>query len=333
MRIALFAADDFSIQLCRYLAGEHMLACLVTQPDKPRGRGGKVSKLPVRIEAETHNVPVFIPDSLNDENFKTEFKAIGADIPVVAAYGLFIPKWIRDWNPFPCINVHPSILPRWRGADPIRSAVMAGDAKSGVSLHFTKRKIDTGDVIATSTEYDIDANQTFDELKSVVSEIAVMLVRDFLNKLASVNISDEKSTKGHSGENAIRELFNCTTQDDSNATYSHKLDKPMMWINWDKPSRDVHNLIRALSSNPGARTGNQQKPLKILRSELVEEIEPAVPAMPGEITSVSRDSLVVSCSDGLIRLVSLQPSGKRVMDAADFINGYRVKPGTKITNY
>jgi len=332
MRVALFAADDFSIQLCRYLAGENMLACLVTQPDKPRGRGGKVSKLPVMIEAEKHNVPVFIPDTLKDENFKTEFKSIGADIPIIAAYGLFIPKWIRGWNPFPCINVHPSILPRWRGADPIRSAVMAGDTKTGVALHFTKKKIDTGDVIVTSDEYDIDANQTFDELKSALSEIAVTLASDFLNKLAPVNISDYKSSKGHSGENAIRELFNCTTQDDSIATYSQKLDKPMMWINWDKPSRDVHNLIRALSLRPGARTGNPQKPLKILRSEMVEESESAVPAMPGEITTASRDSLVVSCSDGLIRLVSLQPAGKRIMDAADFINGYRVKPGTNITN-
>lgn len=338
MRVALFAADDFSLPLCKYLADKNMLACLVTQPDKPRGRGCQVGCLPVGIEADKCGVPIFQPKSLKDDGFKNDLKSIGAEIPIVAAYGLFIPKWIRNWNPYPCINVHPSILPRWRGADPVRSAILAGDNETAVTLHFTERSIDTGDIILESEKLEINSNKTFHELKLDLAQVAVKLVDEFLQKLDNSIIPDSDSSGSHPGKTAIRELFNCTAQDESLVTFSQKLEKPMMWINWDMPSREINNLIRGLSKTPGARTGNPQKPLRILRADTIDKfdsvaMESKPDSTPGEIIYASNNKLLVKCSDGLIRIITLQPADKREMSAGDFINGYRVKAGDKITNF
>ncbi|MFH1514310.1 MAG: methionyl-tRNA formyltransferase [bacterium] len=329
MRVALFVADDFSLPLCNYLANENLLACLVTQPDRPRGRGKKIEKLPVREVGDKCGAPVLTPTSLNDENFKAEFEKIEIDIPLVSAYGLYIPKWIRDWQPFPCINVHPSLLPRWRGAAPVRRTLMAGDTKTGVVLHFTERKMDTGDIIMVSGDYEIDINQNHEELRDALSYESVNLVRDFLEKLQNLPVNEIEKTTGHSGQTRIRNSFDCRKQDDNLATLAPKVQKSETVINWELSAMEIHNMIRALSPAPGASTGNSQRPLKILKSEPVGFC--GIAAL-GEIISDTGE-LVAACGSGAIRLILFKPAGKNAIDAVDFLNGYRVKKGDLISNF
>ena len=329
MRVALFAADDFSLPLCNYLAGENLLACLVTQPDRPRGRGKRIDKLPVRKVSEKCGAPVLTPTSLKDENFRSEFENFEIDIPLVSAYGLFIPKWIRNWQPYPCVNVHPSLLPRWRGAAPVRRTLMAGDTKTGVMLHFTVKKIDCGDIIMVSRGYEIDINHNHEELRGVLSEAAVNLVGEFIEKLQSISVNEFDRSAKRPGEMAIRNSFDTVEQAEIGVTYAPKIEKDEIFINWDFPAMQIHNVIRALSPAPGAKTGDTQRPLKILKSIPVENSDEG---KPGEIISITPE-LVVSCGSGVIQLNELKPAGKKTMDAVDFVNGYRVKKGDLISNF
>ena len=330
MRVALFAADDIAIPLCRFLIAENMLACLVTQPDKPRGRGKKTVPLPIRAEAAGSGSKVIVPSSLKSDDFKSEFRSINPDIPLVFAYGLFIPKWIRNWKPFPCVNVHPSLLPRWRGPDPVRGAILAGDKETGITLHFTEKKMDAGDIILVSETVPITEDQTYSTLRSILSEKALIKTKEFLEALTEIEAQGTVGNGEHSGKLLIREKFNCKKQDESEITHTSKIAKSDTWIDWNKSATEIHNQIRGLSDNPGARTGNVQKPLKVLQSRWLTDQNTGEDASPGECLEITDDAIVIKCGEGKLMLLLLQPAGKRTMNARDFVNGYRIKPGDNL---
>jgi methionyl-tRNA formyltransferase len=332
MRVAFFAADDFAIPLLRHLARRSILCCLVTQPDKPRGRGLKTSPLPIRSEAEKLGIDVLIDESLKSDKFRTGFASLKADIPIVAAFSLYIPKWIRNWNPFPCINVHPSILPGWRGADPVRRTIIEGDTKTGVTLHFTEKKMDTGDIIMMSPEMNIGQDITYLEMRDRLSFEAVTLVDNFLERLSGIELS-ELQDEDHPGKTAIRHLFNAYPQDDSKATFAGKLGKNELWIDWDRKAIEIHNLVRGLSPDPSARTGNPSNPLKILKTRFIEDPMASRLDSPGGILEAYGDILTVACGKDKIRLIEIQPAGRKALSAKDFLNGYRLKPGDNIRNF
>jgi methionyl-tRNA formyltransferase len=332
MRVAFFAADNFAIPLLRHLAERGILCCLVTQPDKPRGRGLKTSPLPIRSEAEKLGIDVLIDESLKSDKFRTEFLSLKADIPIVAAFSLYIPKWIRNWNPFPCINVHPSILPRWRGADPVRRTIIEGDSKTGVTLHFTEKKMDTGDIITISPEIKIDQDITYLEMRDRLSFEAVTLVDNFLERISGIELSDLQEAD-HPGREAIKRMFNTYSQDDSETTFAAKLTKNELWIDWDKKAIEIHNLVRGLSPDPSARTGNPSTPLKILKTMFIEDPMASKLDSPGGILEANGDILTIACGKDKIRIIEIQPAGRKAISAKDFLNGYRLKPGDNIRNF
>lgn len=333
MRVAFFAADNFAIPLLRHLAERGTLCCLVTQPDKPRGRGLKTSPLPIRSEAEKLGIDVLIDESLKSDKFRTAFTALKVDIPIVAAFSLYIPKWIRNWSPFPCINVHPSILPRWRGADPVRRTIIEGDSKTGVTLHFTEKKMDTGDIIMMSPEMKIDQDITYLEMREKLSSESVTLVDNFLERLSGVELSESQEDTNHPGKAAIGSLFNSYPQDDLKATFAGKLTKNEPWIDWDQKAIEIHNLVRGLSPDPSARTGNPSHPLKILKTRFIEDPMASSLDSPGGILESDGDMLTIACGKDKIRIIEVQPAGRKAMSVKDFLNGYRLKPGDNIRNF
>jgi methionyl-tRNA formyltransferase len=333
MRVALFAADDIALPLFRSLAKTNQLACLITQPDKPRGRGKKIVPLPISEEAMSLGVKVLAPTSLKSAGFIDALKSIKIDIPIVFAYGLYIPEWIRNWNPFPCINVHPSLLPRWRGPDPVRSSIMNGDTETSVTIHFTEKTIDTGNIICVSEKTQIGPDTTYDQLKSNLSEVSKNLIDEFLERISRLDINPCENKDSHPGKKALTAEFNCIAQDESKATFSKKIEKMDLWIDWSKTSRVVHNHIRALSENPGARTGSLEKSLKILFTSIHEPLQVIEGSKPSDIISIESDYIVVACGEGSIKIHEVQPSGKKKMTARDFVNGYRIKINDSIVEF
>ena len=322
MRVALFAADYFAVPLCEALIESKDLAVLVTQPDKPSGRGRVSTPMPVREIAEKANIPVCTPESLKDPDFKAQFEEINPQIPIVAAYGEYIPSWIRDWHPFPCINVHPSLLPRWRGADPIRAAIINGDPKTGVTIHFTERKLDSGDILVRF-ETRILPDETYNQLRDFLALASVGLIKNLLARLMEISVRALAGLEEFPSKETIGRILQVSKQNEKNATYAPKLEKDSWWIDWEKDGQTVHNLIRGLSPDPGARTGPKDKPLIILRTSLMENMS----GEPGCVVKANRDGLWVAAGTGVISIISLQPSGKRIMNAPDYINGYRPKIG------
>ena len=322
MRVALFAADYFAVPLCEALIESGDLACLVTQPDKPSGRGRVTMPMPVREMVEKAKIPVCTPESLKDDDFKTAFEEINPQISIVAAYGEYIPSWIRNRHPFPCVNVHPSLLPRWRGADPIRAAIITGDTKAGVTLHFTEKKMDSGDILS-QFETRILPDETYNQLRDFLALASVGLVKNLLARLLEISIKALAGLEEFPSKEKISTILQSTKQNEKNITFAPKLEKESWWIDWKKDGQTVHNLIRGLSPDPGARTGSLEKPLIIFRTSLMDNIG----GEPGCVVKANRDGLWVACGTGAVNIISIQPSGKRIMNAVDYINGYRPKIG------
>jgi len=327
MRVAIFASDDFGIPLVEALIESEMLACLVTQPAKPSGRGQKIKPSAIAEKVEQGKLPVFMPDDLNAEKFKHQLQSVKADIPIVMAYGAFIPLWIRNWKPYPCINVHASLLPRWRGADPIRAAIITGDAKTGVTIHFTEKRIDAGDIL-TVFETKILPDETYGQLKDFLALASVGLVKNLLFKLRDISILALAGVEQFPSKEKISEILKTKKQNEQMATLAPKLTKSDWCIDWEKDARIVHNHIRGLSPDPGARIGPSDKCLKILRTSVMEHAS----GVPGFVIKANRDGLWIACKKCAVSIISLQPCGKRIMNAPDFINGYRPGVGKPLSN-
>jgi methionyl-tRNA formyltransferase len=327
MKVALFASDEFAVPFTETLIEDGTLACLVTQPAKPAGRGQKVTMTRVGEIVLGAKLPVFTPESLESESFRKQLKSVNADIPVVMGYGSFIPLWIRKWSPYPCINVHPSLLPRWRGADPIRAAIIEGDKKIGITVHFTEKRMDAGDILAVF-ETKILPDETYGQLRNFLALAAVGLVKNFLARLREMSILAIAGIGEYPTKEKIGEIFKAKHQDESLATVAPRLEKEQWCIDWEKEAGVVHDHIRGLSPDPGARIGPSDKCLKILRTAVIGHAG----GEPGQVIKANRDGLWIACLEGAISVISLQPCGKRIMNATDFINGYRTGVGKPLSS-
>ncbi|WP_353643374.1 methionyl-tRNA formyltransferase [Mesorhizobium sp. WSM2239] len=308
LRIIFMGTPDFSVPTLRALAGAgHEIAAVYTQPPRPAGRRGlDLTPSPVQREAERLGPAVRTPVSLKGEAEQTEFAALQADVAVVVAYGLLLPKTILEGTRLGCWNGHASLLPRWRGAAPIQRAIMAGDRETGMMIMKMDEGLDTGPV-ALAERVSIAPDMTAGELHDRLMTIGAELMPAAMSAL-------EK------GELTLR------PQAAEGVTYARKIDKAETRINWTLANQQIHNHIRGLSPFPGAWcemeiTGKAER-LKLLRSTLADG-----QGEPGEILD---ERLTVGCGEGAVRLLELQRAGGKPVTAEQFLRGAKTIKGMKL---
>lgn len=297
MRIAFMGTPDFAVPtLTEIVSSGHEVVAVYTRAPRPAGRGQAERKSPVHLAAEGFGIPVFTPKSLKGEDEQQAFAALDLDVAVVVAYGLILPKPVLDAPVHGCLNLHGSLLPRWRGAAPIQRAVMAGDTRTGVMVMRMDEGLDTGPV-GLVDEMPIGPDMTTGELHDRMMLVGADLMGRALAALERGSLQ-----------------FN--PQAEAGVTYAHKIDKAEARIDWSKPAVEVHNLIRGMSPFPGAwfelELGGQKVRIKALRSTLAPGGGP-----PGQIWK----DLTIACGEGGVRLISVQREGKGVMDAESFLRG------------
>jgi methionyl-tRNA formyltransferase len=298
LRIVFMGTPDFSVPALAALHGaSHEIIAVYTQPPRPKGRGQQVQKSPVQEFAESKKIPVFHPKSLKNADAQQEFAAHKADVAVVAAYGLILPKAVLDAPKHGCINIHASILPRWRGASPIQRAIWSGDAESGITLMQMDEGLDTGPMIAV-------------EKIAITPKTTASSLHDKLSALGGKMISKTVAELEAKGK------ILSTPQGDANATYAPLLKKEDGKINWSQSGAEIDRKIRALNPWPGTWAESEGKRIKILSAEL----SPAKGAA-GEILDKQGN-----IGNGL-KILKLQPEGKSAMDFAAALNGNYVRVG------
>ena len=301
MRVVFMGTPDFSVPALEALvAAGHEIACVYTQPPRPAGRGKKERASPVQTRAEALGLPVRHPLSLRTPEAQAEFAALGADIAVVVAYGLILPQPVLDAPAHGCLNIHASLLPRWRGAAPIHRAIMAGDAETGVCIMQMEAGLDTGPVLLRGTTPIADSDTTA-SLHDRLAGMGAELIVEALSRLPEL----------------VPE-----SQPEAGVTYAQKIDKAEAAIDWTRPAVEVDRRIRGLSPFPGAWFERDGARIKVLGSTLADG-----GGAPGEVLD---DALLVACGDGAVRLTRLQRAGKGAQDADVFLRGMPVARGTRL---
>ena len=303
LNIIFAGTPDFAAQhLQAILNSQHNVIAVYTQPDKPAGRGKKLQASPVKQLAEQNNIPVYQPKSLRKEEAQFELKVLNADVMVVVAYGLILPKAVLDAPRLGCLNVHGSILPRWRGAAPIQRSIWAGDAQTGVTIMQMDEGLDTGDMLH-KVYCDILPTETSTSLYNKLAELAPSALIDVLDNLENGKFIAEK-------------------QDDSQSNYAEKLSKEEAQLDWSLPAMQLERNIRAFNPWPIAyfstedKDGNTQT-LKVYQAEVFpHQDKPA-----GTILSADKNGIQIATVDGVLNLLQLQPAGKKPMSAQDLLNG------------
>lgn len=308
MKIVFMGTPDFAVPcLERIISDGHEILGVFTQPDKPKGRGYKLIPPPVKEVALKHQLPIYQPVKLRDSDAYEVLKKLNPDLIVVVAYGQILPKNILDLPKYGCINVHGSLLPRYRGAAPIQWSVINGDEFAGVTTMYMAEGLDTGDMLL-KTQTPIGENETTGELYERLAVIGADCLSDTIKLLQKDGLTPVK-------------------QDDSQSSYACMLNKQMGKLSFSKPAKQVHNLIRGLSPWPGAYTSIDGKILKIHRARVADAVNFAN-AEPG--TLLDKKRFIVACSDGAIEFLEVQLEGKSRMDAKAFLNGKKLNVGYKL---
>ena len=314
MQIVFMGTSKFAVPILKALIEKaekrepyalHLIG-VVTQPDRPGGRGNRLTPSAVKVAAEKHGLPLYQPQRARADEFICKLNELQPDVIVVADYGQILPRCILDIPPCGVINVHPSMLPKYRGAAPIHRAIISGETHTGITIMLLDEGEDTGDIILQK-EVEILDSDTTDTLCNRLADISPGLL---LEALAMVSPPSPPPTH---------------PQDESKATYAPKLTKEEGMINWSKSAVQIRNLVRGTYPWPGAYTHLEKMLLKIITCEIVDpQIEDA---LPGTIYTTPKKELAVKTGEGTLILKTVQPANKRKMEAGDFINGYRVKTG------
>lgn len=308
MKVVFMGTPEFSVPVLDALVDAgHEVVAAYCQPPRPAGRGKKDRPTPVHARALELGIEVRHPVSLKGAEEQVDFAALGADVAVVVAYGLILPKAILDAPRHGCLNLHASLLPRWRGAAPIQRAIMAGDEATGVMVMRMEEGLDTGPV-CLSERTDIGAEETAGELHDRLARLGADLM---VRALAALE----------------RDSLDCMPQPDDGATYAAKIKKAEARIDWNRSAQEVHNHIRGLSPFPGAwfevDLGGKRERVKALRTSLAK----GGGATPGTVLD---NALAVACRSGAVRVTRLQRAGKRPVRAEAFLRGLQVAPGTTL---
>ena len=310
MRVIFMGTPDFSVGTLEALVEAGHDVCLaVTQPDKPKGRGKEMQFTPVKETAVRHNIPVYQPKKIRDPQCVEELEKYHADVMVVVAFGQILPKSILEMTPYGCINVHASLLPKYRGAAPIQWSIIEGETVTGVTTMQMDEGLDTGDMIMKK-EVSITEDETGESLHDKLAEAGAKLCVETLAALENKTAKFEK-------------------QGESPTAYAKMLTKDLGNINWNEPAVRIERLVRGLNSWPSAYTHWNGKVLKIWKAKA--EGNGSGEAAPGTVTAVGKTDLTVQTGDGVLRVLEVQLPGKKRMDTGAFLRGNKVEPGVLFT--
>ncbi len=305
MKIVFMGTPDLAAQILDAIAkSRHQIVCVVTREDKPKGRGKELAEPPVKTYAKELGVPIFQPAKIKAEESVAYLKTLDADIFVVAAYGQILSKEILDMPPKGCINVHTSLLPKYRGSAPIQWAIIDGEKETGVTIMQMDEGMDTGDILFTQT-VPITAEETGGSLFDKLALTGAEMIVKALDEIEAGNVSPRK-------------------QDDASATYARMLNKSMGHIRFDKSAEEIERLIRGLNPWPSAYTTFQGKMLKIWKAKALREPRSTT---PGTVIRVDAEAIYVETGENVLKITELQLEGKKRMQAKDFLLGYKIQAG------
>ena len=308
MKLIFAGTPEFAATaLAAILAAGHEVALVLTQPDRPAGRGMALQASPVKRLAEQHGIPVFQPLTLKDVAAQERVSAVGADVMVVAAYGLILPQAVLDMPRFGCINIHASLLPRWRGAAPIQRAILAGDARTGVCIMQMEAGLDTGPILL-SESLAIDAADTAATLHDRLADLGASLIVNALGRLP----------------------LPVSAQAADGVTYAAKLEKSEALIDWSKSAVEIDRQVRAFNPFPVAMTTLDGSPLKVWAAQLEPADRCCPNTLPGELIIADRRGIVVACGSGALCITELQKAGGKRLQAAQFLAGHPLAAGTSL---
>ncbi|MCI9307602.1 MAG: methionyl-tRNA formyltransferase [Lachnospiraceae bacterium] len=306
MKVIFMGTPDFAVgTLEALIEAGHEITLVVSQPDKPKGRGHELIPTPVKAVALAHGLPVYQPAKLRGEQAEEKLRSTEADVIVVAAFGQLIPKSILEMKQYGCVNVHGSLLPKYRGAAPIQWAVIDGEAESGITIMQMDEGLDTGDMLLKAA-VPLEPKETGGSLFKKLSALGASLCVEALAKLEEGSLTSQK-------------------QGDSPTAYAKQLTKDMGELDWTRPAAELERLIRGLNPWPSAYTRLTGKLLKIWDGDVCEEEQ--TQRACGEIVRVSKDAVYVACGQGVLKINELQLQGKKRMDTAAFLRGYEIKEG------
>lgn len=310
LKLIFAGTPDFAARhLAALLSSDHEVVAVYTQPDKPAGRGQKLTASPVKELALAHDLPVYQPASLRKEEAQAELAALGADLMVVVAYGLILPKVVLDTPRLGCINVHGSLLPRWRGAAPIQRSIWAGDAETGVTIMQMDVGLDTGAMIR-KVSCPIAADETSASLYDKLAELGPQALVDTINAMAAGDTAAE-------------------AQDDALANYAEKLSKEEARIDWSMEAVAIERCIRAFNPWPISWFEVADQTIKVWQAEVITQDHGQ---RAGTLLKADKQGIDVATGKGVLRLLTLQPPGKKAMSVTDLLNSRRdwFEPGTQL---
>lgn len=310
LKLIFAGTPDFAARhLAALLSSDHEVVAVYTQPDKPAGRGQKLTASPVKELALANDLPVYQPASLRKEEVQAELAALGADLMVVVAYGLILPKAVLDTPRLGCLNVHGSLLPRWRGAAPIQRAIWAGDAETGVTIMQMDVGLDTGAMIR-KVSCPIAFDETSASLYDKLAELGPQALVDTLNAMAAGDTAAE-------------------AQDDALANYAQKLSKEEARIDWSMEAIAIERCIRAFNPWPISWFEAAEQTIKVWQAEVIDSDHGQ---SAGTLLKADKQGIDVATGKGVLRLLTLQPPGKKAMSVPDLLNSRRdwFEPGTQL---
>jgi len=311
MVVVFFGTPQFAVPTLRRLVDStHSVAGVITQPDRPRGRGQKITHAPVKALALERGIPVYQPDRLKPPEVAETLRGWRSDLGVVAAYGRIIPEQLLAIPRFGMINVHASLLPKYRGAAPVHRAVINGESQTGVTIMRVVKELDAGAMLAKVTR-PIGPDETSDVVETALADMGAELLVTVVDQLVSGIAREEP-------------------QDDTQATYAPRLTKEEGLIDWTRSAPEIHNRIRGLYPWPHAYTFFKGTRLIVLRSAVATA--GASPTIPGTILRVTSEAIQVATGDGELAILDVQPEGRRAMRAHDFLLGHRLATGETLSN-
>ena len=311
VRIAFFGTPAFAVPSLERLVGAgEQVVTVITQPDRPRGRGHRVEPCPIKVAAQEHKIPVLQPERVREQEFVARLASSEAELGVVVAYGQLLPEEILQMPSEGLINVHASLLPRYRGAAPIQRAVMAGETETGITMIRLIREMDAGPMLARLTR-PIGDDETSEELEHSLSTLGADLLLSTVRSISSGTAQEEP-------------------QDHSLATFAPRITRENGLINWSEPARTIYNLIRGVCPWPRAFTFLDGARLLIHRADVVTSSLFLPASMPGEVLEVGGDRLLVGCGEATVLAIrELQPEGRRVLPTRSFLAGRSIKPSAR----
>lgn len=313
MNIVFMGTPDFSVPtLQRLIESEYTVIAVVTQPDRPKGRGRQVVSPPVKVLAAQHSILVFQPERIRAPEIQQQLREFAPDAIVVVAYGQILPESILQIPRLGCINVHASLLPKYRGAAPFQWAIIRGEQETGITTMIMDKGMDTGDILLQE-RVAIDTKDTAGTLHDKLSQTGAELLLRTLQGLE---------------EGSVKPI----PQNHEEATYAPLLKKQDGLIAWQEPATAIYNKVRGMQPWPGAYTFFQGKTIKLLKVEIDASCSPEVEASPGTVVAIDQErGPVIATGGGLLRILEIQPQNKRPMQCSDFCRGYHVKIGDQLT--